>query len=383
MGPRNIQSSMIRFFFICTFAISLFSLQGCPSDNSNANNEYLYATNQSDNTISGFVINPTSGTLSAIPGSPFSSEGSAPVSIAITPNGKWAYAINQNTNSIASFSINPSSGTLSPLLGYVASSATNLVKANIDSSGAFLYVLNQGSGSSNTNTLYGYAINPENGALAALPGSPFVISAAGLATTLAIDPQDRFIYAAINNSGNSYIDVLGLTSNTGIPTNTGTTYLQGGSNPTSISINAAGTLIFLSNLSGYISVSSINASSGALSPVTGSPFPTTGVEGPAGLAITPSNNFLLVANQNSSNIQSYSIDTSSGFLTSTGLPVSSSSLPSAIAIEPNGNFLFVGNGGNSTISVFSVSSSGLLKQIGSYASGHSPSAIAISKPAQN
>ena len=383
MVSKNIQSSMIRFFFICTVAISLLSLQGCPSDNSNANSEYLYVTNQNDNIISGFAINPTSGTLSAISGSPFSSEGSAPVSIAVTPNGRWAYVVNQNTSSIASFSINATSGTLSSLSSYQISNPTNLVKANINSHGAFLYVLNQGTGSPNTNTLYGYAINPDTGALAALPGSPFVIASAGLATALAIDPQNRFIYVAINSSSNSYIDVLGLTSNTGIPTSMGTTYLQGGSNPTSISINPAGTLIFLSNLSGYISVSGINTASGALSPATDSPFPTTGVEGPVGLAITPFNNFLLVANQNSSNIQSYSIDPSRGYLTPTGIPVFSGSLPSTITIEPNGNFLFVGNSGNSTISAFSISNSGLLTQIGNYLSGRTPSAMTTTKPAQN
>jgi 6-phosphogluconolactonase (cycloisomerase 2 family) len=358
-------------------------LQGCPSGNSNSNNEFLYISNQSDNTITGFSINSTSGVLSSLPGSPFSSGGTTPFSIAITPNGKWAYVANQNSGTISIFSINPASGTLTPLTNSTSLSGANLVNIRIDPTGYYLYALSQGNGSSNSNSLYGYTLNPSTGELTSLTGSPFMIASAGQATAMAIDPSNRFIHVAISNSSNSYDDVITLNSNTGIPSDSGTIYLQGGSNPTSIVTNSAGSLVFLSNASGYISVSSVNNTSGALTAVSGSPFATTGVSGPVGLAINSANNFLFLANQNSSNVQAYSVNTGTGYLTSAGTPVAAGSLPSAIAIEPNGNFLFVGNGGNATVTTFSISSAGLLNQTGNYTTGRGPSSMATTKPAQN
>ena len=49
---------------------------------------FAYVANNGDNTVSGYSINPTTGALTAIPGSPFPS-GSGPNSVAVSPTGQF------------------------------------------------------------------------------------------------------------------------------------------------------------------------------------------------------------------------------------------------------------------------------------------------------
>lgn len=61
--------------------------------------------------------------------------------------------------------------------------------------------------------------------------------------------------------------------------------------------------------SGNVSAYSINASTGALTPVPGSPF-ATGTS-PFGVALDPSRKFVYVGNNGSSNVSAYTIDATS------------------------------------------------------------------------
>jgi hypothetical protein len=73
------------------------------------------------------------------------------------------------------------------------------------------------------------------------------------------------------------------------------------------------------NVSGY----AVDASSGALTPVAGSPF-SAGTE-PLGVAIDPTGRFAYVANSGSNNVSAYAITATTGVLT----PVAGSPFPMA------------------------------------------------------
>ena len=59
--------------------------------------EFVYVANSGDNTVSGYTINPATGALTAIAGSPFAA-GEQPISVAMDPSGKFAYVANETDN---------------------------------------------------------------------------------------------------------------------------------------------------------------------------------------------------------------------------------------------------------------------------------------------
>src|SRR5205085_5276504 len=94
------------------------------------------------------------------------------------------------------------------------------------------------------------------------------------------------------------------------------------------------------NTNGLASAFSINAATGALTQISGSPF-TAGAN-PNSVAVDPSGEFAYVANSASTSISGYTITPSTGALTAiAGSPFSApvGSLPRAVTVHPNGKFL--------------------------------------------
>ena len=93
----------------------------------------------------------------------------------------------------------------------------------------------------------------------------------------------------------------------------------------------------------------INAASGALTPVSGSPFgPDLSSEG---LTINPTGKFVYVTNTNSSSISGYRINAATGALTPiASSPLSSLGLPASVTIDPTGTAPYVANEINNSYS---------------------------------
>src|SRR5206468_5092258 len=86
--------------------------------------KFAYVANSGDNTASAFSIEPASGALSSVPGSPFP-VGTAPLSIVVDPSGAFAYSTNAGSNDVSAFAIDTSSGALTPLKGSPFSAGTD------------------------------------------------------------------------------------------------------------------------------------------------------------------------------------------------------------------------------------------------------------------
>jgi 6-phosphogluconolactonase len=186
---------------------------------------------------------------------------------------------------------------------------------------------------------------------------------------LAIDPTGRLLYMGQVN-GNSITAYMvngttgALTAVTGSPFPTG-------ADPEHLVVDPGGKFLYVSNRNdpqGGISVYTINAS-GALAQVAGSPFPTQASAGPAGLAVHPNGKFLYVGLIGTSNpnhfIAAFSVNSTSGALTAlAGSPISTGQDPRYVALDPSGQFLYTSNSGDNTISAFSVdANSGVLTEI--------------------
>jgi len=128
--------------------------------------------------------------------------------------------------------------------------------------------------------------------------------------------------------------------------------------PMGLAIDPAGKFLFVANqVSSNISVFSISGTS--LTKVSGSPFTTipagttTGTD-PAAVAVSPSGNFLYVANQSANNVSAFSIS-SSGALTVLGQPPYDVGVaPSGLGLTPSGGFLYVANSVSNTVSAFAI-----------------------------
>ena len=81
-----------------------------------SNQHWVYASNAQTSQLSGWVADSVLGTLTPIPGSPFD-ERFDPYAIAVHPNGKFLYVINKLANNVSAFSIDPNTGGLTELLG--------------------------------------------------------------------------------------------------------------------------------------------------------------------------------------------------------------------------------------------------------------------------
>lgn len=135
------------------------------------------------------------------------------------------------------------------------------------------------------------------------------------------------------------------------------------------------------NNSDNVSAYTIDAATGALTPITGSPFAAG--SHPASVAVDPTGQFAYVGNNNSSNVSAYTIDTATGALTQiTGSPFAAGPHPYSIAVDPTGKFAYVANYNASNVSAYTIdAATGALTPItGSpFAAGTSPASISISR----
>ena len=85
---------------------------------------------------------------------------------------------------------------------------------------------------------------------------------------------------------------------------------------------------------------------------------------PVFVSVDPSGKFAYVSNLKSNDISMYTIDDTTGALTSTGT-IAAGQYPSSIAIHPSGKFAYVTNSGSNDVSMYSIeAATGALTLIG-------------------
>src|SRR5262245_56814342 len=92
----------------------------------------------------------------------------------------------RDSNAIAAYNLNPLTGALTSVPGSPSAVRFGAMALAVDRSGRFVYVANGGFNVSV------YAINLLNGSLAEIAGSPFATDSAP--TSLAVDSAGRFVY---------------------------------------------------------------------------------------------------------------------------------------------------------------------------------------------
>jgi DNA-binding beta-propeller fold protein YncE len=129
------------------------------------------------------------------------------------------------------------------------------------------------------------------------------------------DPKGQFMYVA--DSANNNVHSLSIDASGALSEVTGSPF-PAGTAPVAVAVDNTGTFVYVSN-SGSNNVSGYKASSGALTAVSGSPFPTQGTSTivatqPGFLLVDATNTFLYVANQGGRSVAGFGINTADGTL---------------------------------------------------------------------
>ncbi|MFL9871882.1 lactonase family protein [Paraburkholderia megapolitana] len=124
---------------------------------------------------------------------------------------------------------------------------------------------------------------------------------------------------------------------------------------------------------------SVDQTTGALTPVVGSPFPRAG--DPSGIAITPTGAFAYVTLAGSNAVAGFAIDPVTGALTPLPSgPFGTGADPHAIAVAPSGKFVYLTNLNSNSVSGYSINAgTGALTPIpgATVVTGNSPYSIVV------
>jgi len=271
---------------------------------------FVYVSNSSGNSVSGFVLDKSAKTLTAIPGGPvFSGVGTQ--GIACEASGRFLYAANTRSNSISWFRIDSSSGSLTPLGSVTTDSPSSLV---VDPTGRYLF-----AGSPNHGTLSVFLIDLTTGAL-----QLFVTRSNGGQGTksLAMDPPGRFFCAVVTSP--AQVRCFTIQAARGDFWSKAT--LTPGPNPSSVLIHPSGKLV-------YVADASTNTVRGFVYDHSAGSFTLAGTwvagNAPTFLSADAGGSFLYVVNSDA--ISVFAIDRATGNLSSVS-GVSMAGITKALAI---------------------------------------------------
>lgn len=220
---------------------------------------FLFVLNQGSNNISAFTVDPTTGNLGTVSGSPFATPAS-PRSINISPNGNFLYVANPTLGTVSAFSVD-SHGVLTPVAGSPFAAGTSPMFVMVEPSGRFLYVAD-----SVGNAVLGFSIS-SGGALTPISGSPFAVSSQPVALTTT--PGGALLFAANQGSNNVSAFVINA-QNGALGAVSGSPFATPGKSPSYLA--ASGTFLYVTEqATNDVAVFAIG-SNGALTAVSGSPF---------------------------------------------------------------------------------------------------------------
>ena len=324
---------------------------------------FAYVANTISNTISAFTIDASSGNLAVMAGAPFADSGTQPVALALDPNGAFLFAVNTGSNSITSYAVDPNLGTLT-LVGFGAATGSAPVGIAIDPLGRYAYVANSAD-----NTVSCYSLASGQFTALTVPS----VAVAAQPRSLSVDPDGNFVYVA---SAAGSVAVFAINAQTGVLTPVSGSPFGAGSGATALAIDPTGGFAYVANeTADSVSEYAIN-SSGGLSAVAGSPLSTG--SSPQALAIDPSGRFVFVANVGNNQLTSYSITPTSGALSAIA-SAGVGTLPVSVTTDPSGQFLYVVNDDSNSVSAFAIGSSGNLSALSVpvIATGNGPRGIAV------
>ncbi len=202
-----------------------------------------------------------------------------------------------------------------------------------------------------------------------------------------ITDNDRFAYVTnvVQDVGNGEITAYSIDPSTGELTELSASPFPTGDHPNWVAVEPIGKFLYVPNSdANNISVYNIDVATGNISQVPGSPF-STGND-PGSVVIHPSGEFAYISHSQPSpgNLRVYAIDRSSGALSLIGI-FSAGDNPRQMTVNPTGSLLYVANFDSNTVSAYTIDqASGTLAAVpGSpFAVGTNPHSVTVDPSGQ-
>ena len=158
--------------------------------------KYVYAANTGGSSVSAYSMDTTSGALTRVAGTPFATGGS-PNGLVVDSTATHLYAAESQPNEVSGFSIDSSTGALTAIPGSPFSASYPIHSPVMDAEGKRLHV-------ANGTDVDCFLIDASSSALTEIGLS----HTNGRAVALALDGPDNFLYA-LDNVGNQ-IEVFSI-----------------------------------------------------------------------------------------------------------------------------------------------------------------------------
>jgi 6-phosphogluconolactonase (cycloisomerase 2 family) len=287
-------------------------------------------------------------------------------------SGDYLYIGNQGTNplTVAGFSL--ASSALSSISGSAWQVTLQPTALAVTPDNAFLYVGSAAGG------IYVYTIG-SNGSIS-LGNSGAPVATGVEPSALRVDTTGKWLIGADAFVGEAFVFQIG---SGGLLTSISSSFvtLNTTTPSTDLEIAPSDSLVFVSCGTGGIYTLSFNSSNGALSQVNGVLSPKQSGDADYGMAITPSGNYLMVAETGIGAVRVLAVSSGGGLSEISGSPFKTATGAFAVLVDSSGKYAYVANRSNGNISAFSIGTTGALTAItGSpFSTGSSPSQMVEDK----
>jgi 6-phosphogluconolactonase len=258
-------------------------------------------------------------------------------------------------NEIAVYREDPNSGELTEISGSPYSVGDGAHYVVLHPSGKFLYVANPGTAGASEDDISLFTI-ASNGSLSEVPPRTSVGPNASQPNILAMDPAGGFLYVA--NTGSNNISVFSIDASSGVLSQVAGSPFSVGLPILNMQLAPSGKYLYVNAVGvGNGWIASFSVSSGVLQFV--SKINSDGIN-PYGLAIDPSGNYLYAANSSSNSISIFSGANTGTLTLVSGSPLADTYTdPIALLLDSKGQYLYVANQSSNNVAVYSISSNGL------------------------
>jgi 6-phosphogluconolactonase len=353
----------------------------------NVGHVYVNDNTAGTNTIAAFARN-TNGSLTAVPGSPFTTDGAgtgagltSQGAIQTTADGRFVIAVDAGSNQVSVLAAERNGALADVPGGTVSSDGIDPVSVTVH--GDLVYVANQGSAAGGSN-LSGFVLTPF-GQLYPLPNSTVALPTGATAGDVLFNGDGTKLIATL--VGPSEIESYTVGWNGHLTAAPGSPFAGQGLGSFGSAFRPTNPdQLFVSNPhngTGLGTVSAFNDSwNGTLNSIGTSPF-ADDQTAPCWVAITPNGQELFAVNTGSGSVSRYAI-APSGSLTLLGsTPVSNEGGVGATdaAVSPEGGFLYVNESKAGAIGTFAITGGNLTELAGSpttLPAGATPAGIAVS-----
>jgi 6-phosphogluconolactonase (cycloisomerase 2 family) len=304
---------------------------------------FAYVANATDNTLSMFLVDATTGRLTPIG---YVMVGTAPVAVTTDPASKYLYVANRDADSVSAFTIDEHTGTLVEMTGSPYTTGDEPVALLVEPNGNYLYVANRAGES-----ITAFTINDTNGSLAF---SATTTTGGRSPTSFAVNSTGTLLFIGNSEmSGNpASVSSFAINPTTGLLSPVDAELVGGGA--LTITLHPGGVFLHaVSDTNGDVAVVAI-AGDGTLT--VDDPSTVTTGNGGAAIAFAPTGTSAYVINRVDNTVQDYSVDVPTGALTTaiTTPALDTGTAPAGLTVDPLGDRVYVMNAGSADGSVFSI-----------------------------